>query len=212
MDGVLINSGEYLFQSFNLILKRYNVELNKNDFKKYAGRSLKEQIEMWREDFNIKEEINVQEFSKESFQNELKLMKEELKPNSDILNLINSAKENGIKIAVATSSTKFRAEEILKLINVYDKLDVFITAEDVTKHKPAPDVFLKAAEKLNINPKNCIVFEDAISGIKAAKSAGIFAIAKLTTNHTKKDFEEIADYIFKDFSEITIKKLIEVTR
>ena len=209
MDGVLVDSVESNFKSFNMVLKKYNVKLNLNESQKYIGRALSNQIEMWKKDFNIKEEIDPQEFSKEAFQYQMKLIRDELKPDEDILNLINSSKDKGIKIAVATSSTKFRAEEILKLLNIYDKLDAFVTKEDVSRHKPAPDTFLKASSLLNINPKNCVVIEDATNGIEAANLAEMFSIAKLTKYHTKEDFESIADYIFEDFSEITIEKLIE---
>jgi len=169
MDGVLVDSVDLNIKSFNMVLKKYNVKLNKDNFRKYLGKSLKDQIAMWKKDFNLKEEFNTLDFSKEAFRYQLDLMKNDLKPNQDILDLIKAAKKKEIKIAVATSSTKFRAEEMLKAVDIFEELDAFVTAEDVKNHKPAPDVFLKAAELLNTEPQNCIVFEDAVNGIEAAK-------------------------------------------
>ncbi len=131
-------------------------------------------------------------------------MQEKLRPNQEINKLIDSAIRTGYKIAVATSSTRKRAEKILNLLEIKDKLNILVTAEEVEKHKPNPDIFLKTAEELNIEPKDCIVFEDAVNGIQAAKKAGMRSIAVLTEYTKKEDFENMADLVIKDFSEVDI--------
>jgi len=207
MDGVLIDSVRYNFESFNQLLKKYGVNLLEGEIKKFIGMSIRDKLNLWKKEYNIKEEIDPIEFSKQAFRISLKLMKKELKPNKKILNLIDSAKKQNIKIAVATSSTKERAEKILELLKVKDKLDLLITAEDVEKHKPDPQIFLETAKELNVKPKDCAVFEDAINGIRAAKRAGMKSIAILTEFTSKKDFKNLANLIIKDFSEINLKRL-----
>jgi len=207
MDGVLIDSTLYVAKAFNELLKPFGVVLDLEYEKKTLGMSLRDQITMWRKDFNIGEEIDFSEFSKKAFFIEKELMKGKLKPNKKILGLIENAKKSDFQLAVATSSMKARAEEILDLIDVRNKLDSIVTAEDVERHKPDPQLFLTAAEKLSVNPENCVVFEDALNGIEAAKNAGMKVVGVLTPYADREEFERKADLVIKDFSEIDVEKL-----
>jgi len=163
---------------------------------------LRDQLEMMKdENPQIPKDLSVEEFSKEAFKYQLEIMKEKLIPDTVIINLIKEAKETGIKIAVATSSLKYRAEILLESIGVLDKIDTLVTAEDVKNHKPNPDVFLEAAKRINIQPEDCVVIEDAINGIQAANSAKMKSVALVTDNHPKEDFVE-ANYTFSDFKDL----------
>ncbi len=210
MDGVLINSTKYVWESFNKLLEKYGVHFTKKDIKKYLGMSMRDKLNIWKKEYNIQEEINPLEFSKEAFKIELKLVEKELRPNKIILDLIDSAKNKNIKIAVATSSTNARAIKILELLKIKERLDYLVTAEDIEKHKPNPQIFLKAAEEIGISPKECVVFEDAVNGIQAAKSAGMKSIAILTEFTSKEDFENLSNLTIKDFSEISLEDLEKI--
>ena len=118
---------------------------------------------MRKEEYNIQENISLEEFREEALKYQLEYMKEDLKPDHFVQKLIQEAKNRGIKIAVATSSSKKRAIKLLELVGIYDQLDAIVTCEDVEKSKPEPDIFLKAAELLHIEPENCIVIEDAMN-------------------------------------------------
>ena len=191
MDGVLVESEESISQSFNLVLKKYGVNLNSISKKEYLGRSLRDQMEVWKKIFpQVPKDLEVEKFSKEALEYQLKILSQQLRPNETILNLIENAKKQDIKIAVATSSVKYRAEIFLELMGILDKLDTLVTANDVVNHKPDPAVFLEVAKRLQVEPKNCVVIEDAVNGIQAAKSAGMKAVAKLTQHHTREDFFE----------------------
>ena len=210
MDGVLINSPDYNRQSFNLILRDYGLNFSKQDWKKTLGRSIQDKLQIWKNDYGLKEDPDFHDLSQSAFKIQKKLMKEKEKPNLSLLNLLRELKKNNIKIGVATSSTKQRAHIILEMINVISFIEVLITAEDVEKHKPHPDLFLKCAEKLQVKPENCVVFEDAKNGVPASKNAGMKTIALLTEFNEKKDFENLSDLIIKDFSEINLKRLKEL--
>lgn len=80
------------------------------------------------------------------------------------------------KVAVATTASRVNAEALLKHIGIRDRLDLLLTGEDVTKHKPDPEVYLKAAEKLGVKPEECLVYDDSDNGVKAAKTAGMQCI------------------------------------
>ena len=99
---------------------------------------------------------------------------------------------------IALGSASKNARMILEKVNLLEKFDVLVDGNDVTKAKPDPEVFLIAAQQLHTNPENCIVFEDAVAGIQAANTAGMVSIGI----GDKKTLHE-ADYVFKDFTEIS---------
>lgn len=211
MDGVLVMSSRYNWLSFKEVWKKHGVDIIEADAeerKKYLGRSLKDQILLIKEENKFKGDLDVDVFSREALQIQLDLMKHELVPNKDVLNLIKSAKLHKIKVAVATSSTRFRAEKMLSLLGIADVLDVLVTAEDVNFHKPAPDVYSKTANLLRVNPHECIVIEDALNGILSAKSAGMKVVGY--KNIYTKDEDMInagAEILITNLSELNLKQL-----
>ncbi|MFA5084218.1 MAG: HAD family phosphatase [Candidatus Paceibacterota bacterium] len=205
MDGVLINSTKYIWKSFNILLKDSGVHFSDKDIKKYLGFSLRDKLELWKKDYGIGD-YNLEEFSRKAGKMELEFMKKELHPNEDLDRFLNELKDNGIKLAVATSSLRWRAEKILEVLQIKEFFDAIVTAEDVKNHKPSPDIFLEAAKQLDENPENCVVFEDAVNGIEAAKKGNMKAIAMKTEFHSRKELKN-ADLIIDDFSEINLKKL-----
>ncbi|HZJ41606.1 MAG TPA: HAD family phosphatase [Patescibacteria group bacterium] len=207
MDGVLLKSEGAISKSFNMALNKYGVKLGVKDKKKYLGRSLRDQMEMWKEEYpQIPKDLDATTFGKEALDYQIEILKEILIPNKTILDLIKKVKIRNIKIAVATSSSKNRARMFLKLLGLLSQLDVLITSEDVKRHKPYPDIFLEAAKRIGVLSKNCVVIEDAVNGIKAANSAEMKSVALLTRHHSREDFFE-ADYIFSDFKSLSIKDL-----
>jgi beta-phosphoglucomutase len=208
MDGVLVRCEDAVSKSFNIVLEKYGAKLNPDNKKKFLGRSLRDQLEMMKdENPQIPKDLSVLEFSGEAFKYELEIMKEKLVPDIVILNLIKQIKEKGIKIAVATSSPKYRAEILLELIGILDQLDVLVTSDDVTNHKPHPDIFLETAKRMKVSPEDCVVIEDTVNGIKGANSANMKSVALITENHSKEDFDQ-ARYTFSDFKELKLENLL----
>ena len=205
MDGVLVNSTKYNKESQCIILKEHGVYISDEEYKKYLGRSLKDILKMWEAKYNI--ELPFEEFRKRNLEIQIELMKEELKPKLYISNFLKGAHKVGIKVAVATSSTRFRTELFLKLLEIKDVFDVIVCAEDVSTHKPNPEVFLKTAERLGVEPKNCVVIEDAANGIQAAKSAGMKAVGLINEFHTAEELSQ-ADLVINSLEELkTLNKL-----
>lgn len=205
MDGVLIDSTEYIWKSFNLLLKDQGVQFSDADIKKYLGISLRDQLNIWEKEYGIKR-YNLEEFSRKSGEIELELMKKELHPNKSLNKFLKEAKEKGIKLAVATSSLRWRAERILGLLQIKEIFNAIVTAEDVENHKPNPDIFLEAAKQINSLPENCIVIEDAANGIEAARRGFMKVVAMKTEFHSEEELKQ-ADIIINNFSEINIEKL-----
>jgi beta-phosphoglucomutase len=115
-----------------------------------------------------------------------------------VLNLLTEAKEKGIKLAIGSSSKN--ANFILKLLQIDHLFDAVIDGNGVEFPKPHPEVFLNGAKALGLLPEQCLVFEDAASGIKSAKDCGFTAIAVGNPN-----IADLADTYFNDLTEFSLE-------
>jgi beta-phosphoglucomutase len=93
-----------------------------------------------------------------------------------LIPLLRALRDNGFKIAVGTSAPRQNVELILDVLGIKDQVDVVVTEEDVDRGKPDPETFLLAAQRCNVKPERCVVFEDAAAGIQAARAAGMKCI------------------------------------
>ncbi|HJY98215.1 MAG TPA: HAD family phosphatase [Patescibacteria group bacterium] len=110
-------------------------------------------------------------------------------------------KDSGVRTGLATSNTWEVTMKVLEKVNLIDAFESITTTEEVTLNKPAPDIFLVAADKLGVEGYECLVIEDAESGVAAAHAAGMKVIAIVSDGH----FERVskADLVVERFSEIT---------
>lgn len=113
-------------------------------------------------------------------------------------------KEQGILMGIASSNDRILIEETMKSHEILQYFDCIVTACEVKKGKPAPDVYLKAAEKLGIAPEECLVFEDIEVGILAGKNAGmqVCAVEDDYSLPQKKEKRAAADYYITDYEQV----------
>lgn len=111
---------------------------------------------------------------------------------------------SGIRLGIATSNSRQLVENVIKVHGLLDCFDCIVTACDVEKGKPAPDVYLEAAKKCGVNPEKCLVFEDIIPGILAGKAAGMKVCAVWDAYSHDQDEEKrrLSDYYIKDYFDI----------
>jgi beta-phosphoglucomutase len=123
--------------------------------------------------------------------------------------LVDKARERGVALAVATSAPPPNIVFTLDELDLRRHFDAVVGAADVKQGKPHPDVFLKAAEKLGVNPEDCIVFEDAPMGVEAARRAGMRAVV-ITTTLPAEAFEEFDNVIaiIKDYTGVSVDDLL----
>jgi beta-phosphoglucomutase len=114
--------------------------------------------------------------------------------------LLEDLKSNGFLLAIGSSAPRANLDVVLKCCNICDYFDVCVTGEDVRNSKPAPDTFLKAAEKLKLPPQRCVVIEDSVPGVQAGKAAGM-AVVAITTTRNRQDIKD-ADMIVESFTEL----------
>ncbi len=204
MDGVLADTGPIHFDSWVKMANEIGYHFNKELFKKTFGVQSPTIVRKLVGDRIEQELVEKWAALKEQYYREM--VKGKLKPLPGVKQIIQELKSFGFKLVVGTSAPRENVELLINALQLKEDFDVLITAAEVKNGKPAPDVFLISAEKLKIEPKNCLVIEDAPVGIKAAKRAGMKSIA-LTTTHEKSELFN-ADLIVKDLSEVSVQDIM----
>ena len=200
LDGVLVSTEHNHFVAWQQTANVLGIPFSETDNEALKGvsriDSLKKILELGKVTLNdaqfnahLEQKNN---FYLDSIQNLTKVHL--LKGVSDLLN---DAKRRGLKLAVGSSSKN--AKHILKLVGIIDYFDTIVDGNDVLFPKPHPEVFLKGASILGCHPNECIVFEDAISGIEAAKDGGFIAFG--VGNPSLKPF---ANYYLDDLTQFKL--------
>ena len=208
LDGTLIDS-MWLWKSIDIeYLKRYNIELPHTLQDEIEGMSFTETALYFKERFNLDEDIDEiksvwNEMAWEYYMNKVTL-------KDDVVHLLTYLKENNIKLGIATSNSKELVSVIVKRFNLHEFFDTVRTSCEVDKGKPAPDIYLKVAEDLEVDPINCIVFEDVLNGIHGGKNAGmrVCGIYDDFSKHVSDKIKAAADYYIEGYHEI-VEFLIE---
>ena len=205
MDGVLVDSEPLHYEINKLTAKRHcGIELDYEYYKQYIGSTV---FFMWEK---IKRDFDSDKYTGQELFDLSEVIKEELvstKGYPEVEGAVNFVRSlvGKFKLAVASSSCIANIENNMKnlglksdSVNAFDKL---VSGTTVKNPKPAPDVFLKTAEELGVEPKECIVIEDSSNGAKAAKAAGMACIGYLNPSSGEQDLS-MADYLFEDFDGI----------
>lgn len=121
----------------------------------------------------------------------------------DVVRIISFLKDTDQSIALGSSSRNARI--ILKKLKLIKDFDAVVDGNNVSESKPNPEVFLLAAEELNVTPQDCVVFEDSVAGVKAANEAGMMSIGIGDEKVLKE-----ADYVFTDFTKISNQFMTEL--
>jgi len=167
-DGVLANTMEAHFICYQKALAEADVAIDKQQFFRQAGMTAREQIKYFCDKAGKTPDIEaIYRRKRELFTSQLDLST----PIECNLQLLALLRRNGIPVAIATGSSRPSIMPVIQRLNI--EVDAVVSAEDITRGKPNPDLFLCAAAKLNVPPANCIVIEDSDAGIEAAGRAGM---------------------------------------
>jgi HAD superfamily hydrolase (TIGR01509 family) len=205
MDGVLIDSEPLHFEVDQLVLRKLNIYEGKSYLERFVGYT---NPAMWQ---IIKEEFSIESTIEELIDLQMTVKLSHLEQSNyeaieGIKELLEELQSFNVPIAIASSSPRIFIEAVIKKIHIVDYFQDWISGEEVPKSKPEPDVFLKAAELLNVNPERCVVIEDSKSGAIAAKSAGMTCIGYKNMNSGNQDLSK-ADLVVDRISEISYKRM-----
>jgi beta-phosphoglucomutase family hydrolase len=204
MDGVITDNSSQDFLAWKRIFSDFSLKLNHDTYLLFLGKKGEEIIRNYiSPNINKKEAVRIVDKKEKYFVKEVEIDK--LKPAKGLKKLFKKLKKNNIKIGLGTSAPKYKVNIILNKLGFQKVFSAVVVAEEVKKGKPNPEIYLKVARKLNLQPKECIVVEDAPNGVCAAKNAGMKCIA-ITTTHKERELKR-ADKIIRSFRELTVKEL-----
>lgn len=198
LDGLLADTEILHFKAYQKVMADHKIDLDMEQYRDHwirQGRTIREFVK----ENNLPYDPKV--LHEQKVANYLKLVDTDLKPMPHALETVEWITQK-YKTAVATSSYLVGAGEVLKNLSIYDKFDIICTRDDVTNLKPHPDIFLLAANKLNVPPGECLVLEDAEKGIEAAYRAGMPSIA-IPSEYTKDNNFAKATVVLKSLDKLT---------
>ena len=204
MDGVIIDSEPIESLAWEKVLAEYDKQpiFNDNGLIHVVGRNSLEEII---KKHGLKDDPEVIRFRKRVVFADLVV--QNLIPKLGFTKLLKALKKERFKLALASNRFEKHVLLIADKLKIKKSFKAIIGNSPEIKTKPAPDIFLKAAKQLGINPEYCLVIEDSEYGIVAAKRAGMKVIAVPNKYTMYQDFSK-ADKIVKSLSDITMKMLI----
>lgn len=203
-DGTLANTKKAVLKSFQQVLMKSGCNINDRTIEKWVGIGTKNTFKNILQDCNINfNDAALDNLTKEKIDIQLKLI--------NLVTIFEGAIElldelkGKTKIALATMSSRKVVNRLLIEKRIREYFDVVYSADDVNNPKPNPEIFLLTAKTLEVDPKDCIVIEDSIFGIKAAKQAKMKCIAVSSGAYNKNDLQ-------KEQPDMIINSLIEKER
>lgn len=206
MDGVIVDNMLYHREAWKRFFEKYNPGMALKEFIQHFGKSNEDLLRVLFGKDISDEQIESLGQEKEALYREIYASK--IVPTPGFIDFFKVLKQNGVKTAVATSAPKVNLDFLLDSIDVGRYFDVLIDVSEVKMGKPDPEIYLKTAQKLSCPPESCLVFEDSLAGIQAAKNAGMKVIGVTTTHPPEKLCD--TDFIIRDFTEISYGKILEL--
>jgi|TARA_B100001971_G_scaffold9107_1_gene7477 beta-phosphoglucomutase family hydrolase len=200
MDGVIIDSEGLDMEVKQALLKEFKLKISKKKIIEKTGETARDFFAYVNKLNNTNFDVEMLIERKMSLQR--KIFRDKLRLFPYVKEFLRELKKNKVKIALASSSRMEKIEFVLNLLRLRGKFDVIVSADDVKKGKPNPEIFLKAAKRLRIKPKDCVVIEDSVHGVRAAKGAGMHCIG--ITNTFSRDKLKEADLVVESLREVSV--------
>ena len=205
MDGVLTDSEPLINASAIAMFKEKGLTVLPEDFLPFVGTGEDRYIGGVAEKYHF--QIDLPAAKARTYQIYLELVPKQLRAFPGATELVRNCREAGLRVAAASSADRVKIEANLRQIGLPpESWDAIVTGEEVINKKPAPDIFLKAAAKLGLAPIQCVVTEDAVNGVEAAKAAGMRCVAVAQTFPI--DRLQKADLIRRNMLELSVADLV----
>ena len=200
MDGVIIDTEPFFLRSESMLLKEFGVDTELEYHFRYQGTTHEYMWETMKNEFNL--DAPVGELVERANVIRNRLMDEDgLQPIPGVIPFIARLHEAGVPLAIASSSPLTDIHKAVKALDIEKYFSYFVSGESVAHSKPAPDIFLDAAENLNAKPENCVVIEDSKNGVASAQAAGCKCIGFRNLEFPPQDLS-LASVIVTDFSDL----------
>jgi HAD superfamily hydrolase (TIGR01509 family) len=202
MDGVIVNSEPIQNRAFCWLLEREGKvpRLFPNGLLQEVGVRESDNISRLIREYGLSGEVqSLMKFRGDYYR---KLLGTELKPMPGVRELMELIRVKGLLMAIASSSVRENIEIVLKALNLQELITLIVSGEEVKHGKPDPEIYLTAAKKLGVNTQQCLVLEDASTGVRAGKAAGMKVIAVPNEFTRDGDFDE-ADEVISSLLEVS---------
>lgn len=175
MDGLMVDTEPLHYEAKKAICLKYGTEFTEEDNKKFGGMKDIEEARLIVTHFGLS--VTPEEFTVQKQAVVAQLLQTGIQARPGLFEVLKFFKEQGMVMAIASNSTPSEIGTIVDALGVREYFSVLCSADEVTLGKPAPDLFLIAAQKLQLPPDNLLVLEDTPIGVKAAVAAGIPSFA-----------------------------------
>lgn len=201
MDGVIFDTERVYLEIWQSVFEKYGYKMTKELYVNVMGTGRKNVIKTFLENFG--DDLPIEKMYEEKDNQLFYIIENQGIPLKEgVKELFSMLKEKNYKIALATSAKRERVEKQIKDKWLKESFDAIVCGDDVEKGKPSPDIFLKAAKKIDVEPENCFVVEDSPAGIKAAFSGGMKGIHVEDLKVADEDILKYCQKSFKDLQEV----------
>jgi beta-phosphoglucomutase len=205
MDGVIIDSNPYHKIALKQFCQQHGHNLSEEQLReKIYGRTNKDWIP------NVLGNLTreqVQQYANEKEALFRELYRNDIKPLKGLLGFLEQAVQHNIPQAIATSAPRANVDFTLQHTSTGKYFQAILDESFVNKGKPDPEIYLKTAAALGYDPRNCVVFEDSLSGVESGKAAGCKVVG-LTTTHSAEELSR-TDLTIRDFDELAVDELLK---
>lgn len=200
MDGVLIDSNAAHFESWKVVAAEEGVVFPQEIFWRTYGMTSVEIVrDFWEGGPRTPEQIDrIVDRKEEIFRNDIK---KNVVPIPGAVEFVRYLSERGVKIAVGSSAPRANVDYILSWLGIRELFGGIVAGDEIENGKPAPDIYLAAAKKIGENAQNCVVVDDARSGVNAGKNAGATTIGFFSGGHSPDEYAN-ADCVVRTFDEL----------
>jgi len=205
MDGVIVDSEPIHIEAEKQTLLKHGVKITTEELRTYTGTTAEFEFNDLFQRYELDTTAKTLFDEKEVIM--FRLLEQRTEPTKGVIDLIKKLKQQGFKLGVATSGHRKLAHYYLRKLGLETFFDTVVCAEDITRSKPDPEIFLKAAQRLGVEPSECVVIEDAKFGVEAAKKAGMKAVGYRNPSSGNQDLSK-ADWITSDFTKLDIQELL----
>jgi HAD superfamily hydrolase (TIGR01509 family) len=207
MDGVICHTNPYHSEAFRLFFGKRGLKPTEEEFALHMyGKSNKYIFNHFLGREILGEEFVQLENEKEGLFREI--YADKIEPIPGFTGFLSELKLNGFKTGVATSAPRANLDLIMERLGFGKHMESVMASENVTKHKPDPEIYLKTAENLETSPESCLVFEDSFSGVSAALNAGMKVIGVLSS-HSKEELPPCHLYI-TDYTQVSVTHISDL--
>jgi beta-phosphoglucomutase len=212
VDGTLVDTAELHFAAWERMAAEMGRSFTRDDFAATFGRRNPEIIRfLFQTEFTDAEVLDIGE-RKEGYYRSAAEAGVHLLPG--VRELLDGLQASGVRQAVGSSAPRGNLDLILRITGSREFFEAIVGMEDTRRGKPDPEVFLVAAKKLGVPPDRCVVFEDAVAGVEAAKAAGMKCVAVTFVGHHSEEKLRAAgaNRVVHSFAEVTADDVLDLIR